>query len=239
MARLEQQQAAKVLEIGDAVIVEHRADGKIKLHQSLNPASAGAIGGALWGGLIGLLFLAPGLGMAVGAAAGGAAGALTDVGVDDGFMRDLGESSRRAPPRCSCCCATCRWSACSTPSSTAGTCSRPRSATKPRSTCARRWPGRARTPRTPAPAAPRPGRRGRAAAGRASSSRRTGRRRVPPPSGSPASRPGSGSAAAAEPSTAVRTGSAERSMSAAGRHGDRDHDQRRGHVADHLAERRR
>ena len=91
MARLEQQQAEKVLEIGDAVIVEHRADGKIKLHQSLNPASAGAIGGALWGGLIGLLFLAPGLGMAVGAAAGGAAGALTDVGVDDGFMRDLGE----------------------------------------------------------------------------------------------------------------------------------------------------
>jgi uncharacterized membrane protein len=91
MARLQQLQAEKVLELGDAVIVEHRADGKIKLHQSLNPASAGAIGGALWGGLIGLLFLAPALGMAVGAATGGAAGALTDVGVDDGFMRTLGQ----------------------------------------------------------------------------------------------------------------------------------------------------
>src|SRR5262245_39212396 len=91
MARLEQQRAEKVLELGDAVIVEHRGDGRIKLHQSLNPASAGAIGGALWGGLIGLLFLAPVLGAAVGAATGGAAGALTDVGVDDGFMRDLGQ----------------------------------------------------------------------------------------------------------------------------------------------------
>jgi uncharacterized membrane protein len=90
MAQLERQQAEKVLDLGDAVIVEHRADGKIKLHQSLNPASAGAIGGAVWGGLIGLLFLAPVLGMAVGAATGGAAGALTDVGVDDGFMRELG-----------------------------------------------------------------------------------------------------------------------------------------------------
>jgi uncharacterized membrane protein len=90
MAQLEKLQAEKALELGDAVIVEHRADGRIKLHQTLNPASAGAIGGALWGGLIGLLFLAPALGMAVGAATGGAAGALTDVGVDDGFMRDLG-----------------------------------------------------------------------------------------------------------------------------------------------------
>jgi uncharacterized membrane protein len=52
--------------------------------------AAGAAGGALWGGLIGLLFLAPLLGMAVGAAAGGAAGALSDVGVDDRFLKDLG-----------------------------------------------------------------------------------------------------------------------------------------------------
>ena len=75
----------------DAVVVEHRADGKIKLHQSLKPGAAGAAGGALWGGLIGLLFLAPFLGMAVGAAAGGAAGAMSDLGVNDKFMKELGE----------------------------------------------------------------------------------------------------------------------------------------------------
>jgi uncharacterized membrane protein len=77
--------------LDDAVIAERRPDGKVKLHQSVKPGAAGAAGGALWGGLIGLLFLAPFLGMAVGAASGGAAGALSDMGVDDKFMKDLGE----------------------------------------------------------------------------------------------------------------------------------------------------
>jgi uncharacterized membrane protein len=77
--------------LDDMVVIERRPDGKIKLHQSMSTAAAGAAGGALWGGLIGLIFLAPLLGMAVGAAAGGAAGAVTDVGVDDKFMKGLGE----------------------------------------------------------------------------------------------------------------------------------------------------
>lgn len=77
--------------LDDAVIVEHRDDGKIKLHQTLKPGAAGAAGGAVWGGLIGLLFLAPFLGMAVGAATGGLAGHATDLGVDDDFMKRLGE----------------------------------------------------------------------------------------------------------------------------------------------------
>jgi uncharacterized membrane protein len=41
--------------------------------------------------LIGLLFLTPLLGMALGAAAGGASGAMVDVGVNDDFVRTLGE----------------------------------------------------------------------------------------------------------------------------------------------------
>lgn len=75
----------------DMVIVERKPDGKIKLNQSFNPVGAGAAGGALWGGLIGLIFLAPLLGAAIGAAAGAAGGAVTDVGVDDDFMKQLGE----------------------------------------------------------------------------------------------------------------------------------------------------
>jgi uncharacterized membrane protein len=77
--------------LDDAVIAERRPDGKIKLHQTSRPGAVGAAGGAVWGGLIGLLFLSPFLGMAIGAAAGGAAGALSDVGVDDRFLRHLGE----------------------------------------------------------------------------------------------------------------------------------------------------
>jgi uncharacterized membrane protein len=78
------------LEVDDAVIVERRADGKVKLHQP-STAGAGAAGGALWGGLIGLIFLMPLFGMAIGAATGAAAGAASDYGVDDKFMKELGE----------------------------------------------------------------------------------------------------------------------------------------------------
>jgi uncharacterized membrane protein len=74
----------------DAVVVENQ-DGKIKLHQSTNTTASGAAGGALWGGLIGLIFLAPLLGMAFGAAGGALGGKMSDVGVDDSFMKDLGE----------------------------------------------------------------------------------------------------------------------------------------------------
>jgi uncharacterized membrane protein len=79
-----------LIRLEDAVIVEHREDGKIKLHQVLGTTGAGAAGGAMWGGLIGLLFLAPLVGMAVGAASGAAVGKMTDLGVNDNFVKDLG-----------------------------------------------------------------------------------------------------------------------------------------------------
>ena len=83
-------QVEHAIELEDAVVVTRDEGGKVKLHQPTKTAAMGATGGALWGGLIGLIFLAPLLGMAVGAAAGGAAGAMSDVGVDDRFMKDLG-----------------------------------------------------------------------------------------------------------------------------------------------------
>ena len=86
VSNLGRAQAAHEIELDDLVIVERRGDGKVKLHQ---PSMAA--GGALWGGLIGLIFLMPLFGMAIGAASGAAAGALTDAGVDDKFMKELGE----------------------------------------------------------------------------------------------------------------------------------------------------
>jgi uncharacterized membrane protein len=80
----------KLLVLEDAVVVEHRADGKIKLNQAVSTTGTGAAGGAMWGGLIGLLFLAPVVGMAVGAASGALAGKATDIGVNDDFLKQLG-----------------------------------------------------------------------------------------------------------------------------------------------------
>jgi uncharacterized membrane protein len=89
--RLAEAVKAKVIEVDDAVVITRDADGKVKLHQGTSTAGVGAAGGAVWGGLIGLIFLAPLLGMAVGAAAGAAGGAMADYGVDDRFMKELGE----------------------------------------------------------------------------------------------------------------------------------------------------
>jgi uncharacterized membrane protein len=79
-----------LLRLEDAVVVECQPDGKIKLHQAMSTTGAGALGGAAWGGLIGLLFLVPLFGMAVGAATGAVAGKLTDTGVNDDFLKELG-----------------------------------------------------------------------------------------------------------------------------------------------------
>jgi uncharacterized membrane protein len=78
-----------LIEIGDAAIAVKTADGKIKLNQLLNTTAVGAAGGGFWGLLIGVLFLNPLLGVAAGAASGALAGALTDVGINDKFMKGL------------------------------------------------------------------------------------------------------------------------------------------------------
>ncbi|MFF8769529.1 DUF1269 domain-containing protein [Kitasatospora sp. NPDC015120] len=84
-------QKQRLIELEDAVVVERREDGKIKLHQQVSTTGAGAASGAVWGGVIGLLFFMPLLGAAVGGAAGAAVGATTDIGVDDDFMRQVGQ----------------------------------------------------------------------------------------------------------------------------------------------------
>jgi uncharacterized membrane protein len=78
-----------LIDLGDAVIATKTDQGKIKLNQLMSTTAAGAAGGSFWGLLIGVLFLNPLLGVAVGAGSGALAGALTDVGINDRFMKDL------------------------------------------------------------------------------------------------------------------------------------------------------
>ena len=60
---------------------------KPKTRQLHSLTGAGALGGAFWGMLFGLLFFVPLLGLAVGAAMGALAGSLSDVGIDDAFIK--------------------------------------------------------------------------------------------------------------------------------------------------------
>ena len=81
-----------LIDIGDAVIATKTESGRIKLNQMMNTTAAGAAGGSFWGLLIGVLFLNPLVGVAAGAGAGALAGALTDVGINDKFMKGLAEA---------------------------------------------------------------------------------------------------------------------------------------------------
>lgn len=84
-------QKSYLVDLEDAVVVTRKQDGKVKLHQLYNLAATGALGGGFWGALIGLIFLNPLLGFVVGVGAGAVGGALSDVGINDNFMKQLGE----------------------------------------------------------------------------------------------------------------------------------------------------
>jgi len=89
LATLKRLQHEYLIDLEDACVVTKDAQGKVKLHQSVNLTTTGAVSGAFWGSLVGLLFLMPLGGLAIGAAAGALSGALSDYGIDDDFIRQL------------------------------------------------------------------------------------------------------------------------------------------------------
>jgi uncharacterized membrane protein len=77
-----------LIDLDDAVVAAKDAQGRIKLNQLINTTTAGAVSGTFWGTLIGLIFLMPLVGAAMGAASGALGGALTDLGINDKWMKE-------------------------------------------------------------------------------------------------------------------------------------------------------
>jgi uncharacterized membrane protein len=93
LRRLQQQQ---LIQLQDAAVVEWPSDRKgPRIRQAVDTTSLGALGGAFWGFLFGLLFFMPLLGLALGAASGAMAGALSDIGIDDDFIRQTRDKVTR------------------------------------------------------------------------------------------------------------------------------------------------
>lgn len=92
ISKLEQMRREEIIGLEDVVKVTRTADGKTKVKQGLNLAGAGAVSGAFWGMLIGLIFWMPWLGAAIGAASGAIGGKLSDIGIDDGYIKQTAES---------------------------------------------------------------------------------------------------------------------------------------------------
>lgn len=89
LAKLEREH---LIDLEDAAVVVRNQKGKVKIKQTQDLVTSGTLSGGLWGVLIGLIFFNPLLGWATGAAAGALSGSLSDIGIDDNFIREIGNT---------------------------------------------------------------------------------------------------------------------------------------------------
>ena len=89
MSELRRLQSEYLVDLEDAAVVVRNQEGKVKIKQAQELVATGALSGGYWGVLLSVLFFNP-IFTLVGAAAGALSGALSDIGINDDFMRDLG-----------------------------------------------------------------------------------------------------------------------------------------------------
>lgn len=100
LVRLRKLKREYLIDLEDAVIVVRDEKGEVHLKQTINltalGASSGLLSGSLWGAVVGLIFLNPIagflLGGVIGAGTGAVSGSLSDYGINDDFIRSLGET---------------------------------------------------------------------------------------------------------------------------------------------------
>ena len=91
MNELRRLQSEYLVDLEDAAVVIRNQEGKVKIKQAQELVVSGAIGGGYWGLLLGVIFFNPIFAL-IGAGAGALSGALSDIGINDDFMRDLGST---------------------------------------------------------------------------------------------------------------------------------------------------
>lgn len=94
MNELSRLQKAQLLELEDAAMAVKNEKGKVKVTQTLEKMQTGAIAawGGFWGLLIGLIFGGPIFWLLFGAVLGGLLGKSTDLGIDNKFIKQVGDS---------------------------------------------------------------------------------------------------------------------------------------------------
>ena len=85
-------QQRELITLEDAAVVVRKENGQVKVKQAHSLVGAGALGGAFWGLLIGVIFWMPWLGLAIGSVTGALSGKLTDIGIDDSFIKNVGNT---------------------------------------------------------------------------------------------------------------------------------------------------
>ncbi len=72
-----------------AIVTWPEGKKKPKTEQMKSSTSKGVLSGAFWGMLFGLLFFVPVLGIVLGATIGGISGSMSDMGINDEFIRSV------------------------------------------------------------------------------------------------------------------------------------------------------
>jgi len=87
-------QKMELIQLEDAAVAVKDQKGKVKVKQTLEKQQTGAVAvwGGFWGLLIGLLFLAPIFWGLMGALLGYVLGKSSDLGIDNKFIKDVGDS---------------------------------------------------------------------------------------------------------------------------------------------------
>ena len=87
-------QKMQLLTLADMALAVKDQKGKVKVKQTLENQNTGAAAawGGFWGLLIGLLFLSPIFWGVIGALLGAVIGKTTDIGIDNKFIKQVGDS---------------------------------------------------------------------------------------------------------------------------------------------------
>ncbi len=86
------------IELEDAVVVVKEKDGTARYHQMQRLTRKGGLAGSITGLIVGSLFFSPLVGAVFGALTGAVSASLTDIGIDDRFIKEL---SQEFDPGCS------------------------------------------------------------------------------------------------------------------------------------------
>jgi uncharacterized membrane protein len=94
LVEVQRLQKMQLLALEDAAVAVKNKKGKVKVKQTLESMNTGAATswGLFWGLLIGLLFLAPIFFGLFGALMGLIAGKSSDLGIDNKFIKEVGDS---------------------------------------------------------------------------------------------------------------------------------------------------
>ena len=95
--KFHQMEKLHLVELEDSAVVYKDKKGKVRIDQTFNLTAAGAASGSFWGLLVGFLFsipfggpLLPLITTVFGAGFGALSGHLSDYGVDDQIMKEIG-----------------------------------------------------------------------------------------------------------------------------------------------------